>query len=52
VVACAGTAVTRRVVRHGVAGVPSVRRAREGTGKYQSAGDEDGGEEPAIDLCG
>jgi hypothetical protein len=53
VVSCAGAIVTQRVVvRHRVAGAMSVRRAREGAGKHQSAGGEDRGEEPAIDLCG
>ncbi len=45
-------ATLRGVVRDMVAGQMSVRRAREGTAKYQSAGGEDGGEELAIDLCG
>jgi hypothetical protein len=52
-VSLAGAIVTQRVVvRHRVAGGMSVRRAREGTGKHQSAGGEDRGEEPAMDLCG
>jgi hypothetical protein len=46
------TFVTWRVaVRHKVVGALSVRRAREGAGKHESAGGEDRGDEPGMDLC-